>query len=214
MIGRGTMGNKRVIHLVDDDEAIRKAAGFMLRMSGFAVEVYSSGTEFLERAPAAEIGCVILDMHMPGLDGLQVQAAMAERGISLPLIVLTANGDIALVVQAMRAGAVDFLAKPVEKAALLGAVDRAFARIDRADSRLAEAATASAKVASLTMRERAVLNGLAQGYPHKTIALDLGLSPQSVDVHRASLMVKLGVSTLSDTLRIAFAAGMGIATKR
>lgn len=207
------MGDKRVIHLVDDHEAIRKAAGFMLRMSGFRVEIYSSGTEFLGRVRSTETGCVIMDMHMPGMNGLQVQAAMAQRSIVMPLVVLTADGDISLVVQAMRAGAVDFLTKPVERCALLDAVDRAFTRIDHPDLRVAEEAEASAKLARLTKCEREILNGLVQGHPNKTIASNLGISPRSMDIHRASLMVKLGVNTLPDTLRIAFAAGMGKASK-
>lgn len=206
------MGNKRVVHIIDDEETIRKSAGFTLRTSGFIVETYSSGSDFLEIAGKAELGCVLLDMHMPGVTGLQVQAAMAEKGIAMPVILLTANGDIRLAVAAMKAGAVDFLAKPIGRAALLDAIGRGFARIERADSLASEAADARAMIEALTPRERDVLERLAGGNPNKAIAYDLGISSRTVEVHRASLMLKLGVHTLSDTLRIAFAAGMGMSS--
>ncbi len=203
------MGDKRVVHIVDDEETIRKAVGFTLRTAGFVVETYASGPEFLQSADEAENGCVILDMHMPNMDGLEVQAALAQINIDMPVVVLTGNGDVALAVQAMKAGAVDFLAKPIERAILLDAIDRAFARIDRADSRTVEEAGARRLIDLLTQRERDVLEGLAQGHPNKTIAYDLGISSRTVEVHRANLMSKLGVHTLSQTLRIAFSAGMG-----
>ncbi|QJU58287.1 response regulator transcription factor [Sphingomonas sp. AP4-R1] len=208
------MGDRRVVHLVDDDEAIRKSVGFTLRTSGFVVQLYSSGPEFLKGAHEAEIGCVLLDVHMPDMDGLQVQATMTKSGIDMPVVVLTGNGDIALAVQAMKGGAVDFLAKPIEKALLLDAIERAFARINRADVRATEQAQAQAQVAVLTPREQDVLEGMAQGYPNKTIAYDLGISSRTVEVHRANLMFKLGVQTQADALRIAFAAGMGKAPKK
>lgn len=203
------MGDKRVVHIVDDEETIRKAVGFTLRTAGFVVETYASGPEFLQSAGEAENGCVILDMHMPDMDGLEVQAALTQKNIDMPVVVLTGNGDVALAVQAMKAGAVDFLAKPIERAILLDAIDRAFARIDRAESRTVEEAGARRLIDLLTQRERDVLEGLAQGHPNKTIAYDLGISSRTVEVHRANLMSKLGVHTLSQTLRIAFSAGMG-----
>jgi two-component system response regulator FixJ len=203
------MGDKRVIHLVDDEEAIRRAAGFALKTAGFGVETYASGVEFLRAARSTTQGCVILDVRMPAMDGLEVQTAMAERGIQMPVIVLTGHGDVSVAVQAMKAGAVDFLEKPFEKAALLQAVTRAFARIDDADIHAIEASDAQVRIAGLTPREREVLEGLAQGHPNKTIAYDLGCSSRTVEVHRASLMTKLDVRNLSEALRIAFAAGMG-----
>ena len=183
------MESKRVVHVIDDEETIRKAVGFTLRTAGFAVETYGSGVDFLKIADEAERGSIVLDMHMPDMNGLQVQAALTQMDISMPVVMLTGNGDIALAVQAMKAGAVDFLAKPIERALLLDAIDRAFARIDTAEGR--------------------ALEGLAQGLPNKTIAYDLGISSRTVEVHRASIMSKLGVRTLAETLRIAFAAGMG-----
>ena len=203
------MESKRVVHVIDDEETIRKAVGFTLRTAGFAVETYGSGVDFLKIADEAERGSIVLDMHMPEMNGLQVQAALTQMDISMPVVMLTGNGDIALAVQAMKAGAVDFLAKPIERALLLDATDRAFARIDTAEGRALEEAEACRQVDLLTPRERDVLEGLAQGLPNKTIAYDLGISLRTVEVHRASIMSKLGVRTLSETLRIAFAAGMG-----
>lgn len=155
------MQDKRLIHLVDDEEAIRKSAGFMLRTVGFEVRTYASGVEFLKLARTAETGCVLLDVRMPELDGLQVQSEMAQRGINMPVVVLTGHGDVTLAVQAMKAGAVDFIEKPFEKASLLEAIDRGFARIDRVDVRATEEAEAQVRIGVLTPREKAVLEGLA-----------------------------------------------------
>jgi len=202
------MGDSRIVHLVDDEEAIRKSAGFVLSRAGYKVLPYHSGTEFLKRAKAEPKGCVLLDVRMPEMDGLQVQSAMADCGIDMPVIVLTGHGDVTVAVQAMKAGAVEFLEKPFEKAALLAALERAFTRLERSDNRELEEREARTRIAALTPREREILVGLAKGYPNKTIAYDLGCSSRTVEVHRASLMYKLDVHSLSDLLRIAFAAGL------
>ena len=202
------MNDNRIVHLVDDEEAIRKSAGFVLSRAGYKVQPYSSGVEFLKHAKHAPIGCVLLDVRMPEMDGLEVQSTMAERGINMPVIVLTGHGDVSTAVQAMKAGAVEFLEKPFEKAALLGALERAFARLEQNDTRELEEREARTRIASLTPREREILEGLAKGYPNKTIAYDLGCSSRTVEVHRASLMQKLDVHSLSDLLRIAIAAGL------
>lgn len=202
------MNKNRTIHLVDDDEAVRKSVGFMLRTSGYTVHCYASGAEFLKAASSAEMGCVLLDVRMPGIDGLQVQAAMRDRGIAMPVVVLTGHGDVTVAVQAMKSGALDFLEKPFEKAAVLDAIERGFSRIDNASSKALDEADAQVRLALLTPRELEILEGLVQGYPNKTIAYDLGISSRTVEVHRASLMSKLSAHSLSDVLRIAFAAGL------
>lgn len=203
------MTAKRLIHIVDDEEAIRRSASFMLKTSGFEVMTWASGVEFLKEARSVETGCVLLDVRMPEMDGLEVQKAMAERGIAMPVVVLTGHGDVTIAVQAMKAGAVDFLEKPFEKASLMSAIEAAFARIDDASARHSRAQEAEVLVAGLTAREQDVLKGLAKGLPNKTIAYDLGISPRTVEVHRANLMTKLEVRSLSDALRIAFSAGLG-----
>ncbi|CAN5584021.1 response regulator FixJ [soil metagenome] len=202
------MVDKRMIHIVDDEEAIRRSAGFMLRTSGYAVTTFASGAAFLRDAKTVEPGCVLLDVRMPDIDGLEVQRVLAERGVAMPIVVLTGHGDVSIAVRAMKAGAVDFIEKPFEKAVLLSAITAAFERLDDASGRAARATDAAIAVAALTAREQDVLKGLAQGLPNKTIAFDLGISPRTVEVHRANLMTKLHVNSLSEALRIAFAAGL------
>lgn len=198
----------RIVHLVDDDEAIRRSAGFMLKTSGFQVKTYASGVELLKEARELPPGCILLDVRMPEMDGLQVQEALKERGIGLPVIVMTGHGDVGVAVQAMKAGAVDFIEKPFEKAVLLSAIEEGFARIEQAGRGRARAEEAQTRLQALTPRERDVLEGLVRGHPNKTIAYDLEISPRTVEIHRANLMSKLGVASLSEALRIAFAAGL------
>jgi two-component system response regulator FixJ len=199
---------ERIVHLVDDDEAIRRSAGFMLKTSGFKVHSYASGVELLKDAKELAPGCILLDVRMPGMDGLEVQEALKERGIGYPVIVMTGHGDVNVAVQAMKAGAVDFIEKPFEKAVLLSAIDEGFARIEHAGRSRARAEEAQVRLQALTPRERDVLEGLVRGHPNKTIAYDLDISPRTVEIHRANLMSKLGVASLSEALRVAFAAGL------
>lgn len=201
--------DRKLIHIIDDDEAIRRSTGFMLRTSGYAVQSWCSGVDFLKEVRHAEHGCILLDVRMPGMDGLEVQAALARQGITMPVILLTGHGDISTAVAAMKQGAVDFLEKPFDREDLKAAIEAAFARIGAAHRADGRAAEAHLLIAGLTPRERDVLAGLAQGLPNKTIAYDLGISPRTVEVHRANVMTKLGVRSLSDALRIAFAAGLG-----
>lgn len=198
----------KIVYLVDDDEAIRRSAGFMLKTSGFTVKSFESGVEFLKERDA-QPGCVLLDVRMPGMDGLEVQRELQARGSVLPVIVMTGHGDINVAVQAMKAGAVDFIEKPFEKAVLLSAMEEGFARIGHAERSRARGEEARVRLNALTPRELDVLQGLVRGHPNKTIAYDLDISPRTVEIHRANLMSKLGVASLSEALRIAFAAGLG-----
>jgi len=194
------------IYVVDDDEAIRRSLSFMLRTSGFAVKLFEGGSHFLKEAAALEPGCVLLDVRMPDIDGLAVQRELRARGIMLPVVIMTGHGDVDMAVTAMKAGASDFIEKPFEKAALLACVDaaRRTAVADRGASARAEDARARLNI--LTDREREVLDGLVEGLPNKTIAYDLGISPRTVEIHRANLMQKLEVKSLAEALRIAFHA--------
>ncbi|HET8535299.1 MAG TPA: response regulator FixJ [Sphingomicrobium sp.] len=196
----------RTVHLVDDDEAIRRSVGFMLKTSAFQVRTYESGVEFLKSASSLESGCVLLDVRMPGMDGLEVLSALRAKGVLLPVIIMTGHGDVSLAVQAMKAGALDFIEKPFEKAVLISAIEHGIDRLKRSAADVDRADEAIVKLQVLTPREREVLDGLAQGLPNKTIAYDLGISPRTVEIHRANLMTKLGVRSLSEALRIAFAA--------
>jgi two-component system response regulator FixJ len=202
------MTEKRMIHIVDDEEAIRRSAGFMLKTAGYAVATYPSGVAFLGEVRHAEPGCILLDVRMPEMDGLEVQQALIDRGVAMPVIILTGHGDISIAVRAMKAGAVEFIEKPFAKATLIEAITAGFERLDGMGRRAERAADAAVLIAGLTGREQDVLKGLAEGLPNKTIAFDLGISPRTVEVHRANLMTKLGVRSLSDALRIAFAADL------
>jgi two-component system response regulator FixJ len=202
------MSDGRLVHIVDDEDAIRRSASFMLRTAGFDTRTYQSGIEFLKEVKHVDPGCVLLDVRMPGMDGLEVQRELNDRGVALPVIVLTGHGDISIAVQAMKAGAVDFLEKPFEKAQLMVALEAGFAKLERREDAATTTHDAEVRIAALTAREREVLQGLAHGFPNKTIAYDLGISPRTVEVHRANLMTKLEVRSLSEALRIAFAAGL------
>ncbi len=200
------MTAEKLVHIVDDDDSVRRSAAFMLKHAGFRVETYVSGVAFLKDAKSVERGCVLLDVRMPEMDGLEVQAEMGKRGIDMPVVILTGHGDVAVAVKAMRAGAVNFIEKPYEKEILLSAIDEAYARLDRSYDKDMKAGEAQVRLASLTGRERDVLNGLVAGYPNKTIAYDLGISPRTVEIYRANMMEKLRVRSLSEALRIAFIA--------
>jgi len=201
--------DKRIVHVVDDEEAIRRSIGFMLKTSGFAVHSYSSGDDFLAAVKSAEVGCVLMDIRMPGMDGLEVHEEMRRRGITLPVIVLTGHGDVNLAVRTIKGGAIDFIEKPFEKATLIHAIEDAFRRIEETNKDQVDADEARTRLAVLTPRERDVLEGLVRGDPNKTIAYALGISTRTVEVHRANLMAKLGRRSLSDVLRLAFAVGIG-----
>ena len=197
--------DQRLVHLVDDDAAVRRSVGFMLKTSGHRVETYESGSELLKAGSKLHDGCILLDIRMPGMDGLEVQQALQEKGVRLPVIIMTGHGDVGLAVRAMKAGAVDFIEKPFEKETLIGSLREGFRRLSRKEATQDRKKDAEVRLQALTSRERDVLNGLAEGLPNKTIAYDLGISPRTVEIHRANLMTKLQVRSLSDALRIAFA---------
>lgn len=203
------MTDRPVVHIIDDEEPIRKSIGFMLRTAGYDVQAWPSGIAFLKAARHVPIGCVLLDVRMPDMDGLAVQAAMTDQGIAMPVIVLTGHGDIGTAVRAMKGGAIDFLEKPFERTVLLAMVETAMKRLRQGDARAIDAERARLRIAVLTPRERAVLQKLAHGLPNKSIAYDFGISQRTVEVHRANLMTKLGVPSFPDALRLAFAAGLG-----
>lgn len=197
--------SERVVHLIDDDDSVRRSVGFMLKTSGYQVHSYANGIDFLKEAKSLEQGCILLDIRMPGMDGLQVQEALGERGVSLPVIIMTGHGDVPLSVRAMKAGAIDFIEKPFAKETLLSALDAGLSVLKRTGTGRDRGRDAAIRLKALTPREREVLDGLADGLPNKTIAYDLGISPRTVEIHRANLMTKLNVRNLSEALRLAFA---------
>lgn len=203
------MPNRNIIHLIDDDEAIRHSASFMLRGASYRVQTFPDGVAFLDDVDGLERGCILLDVQMPRMDGLQVLTALVERGIDMPVIVLTGHGDVSVAVQAMKLGAVDFVEKPYEKAVLLSSLQTAFDRYDGQEPREKLAKDATNRIGRLTDRERDVLEGLVEGLTNKAIAQRHEISPRTVEIHRANVMEKLEVDSLSAALRLAFSAGLG-----
>ncbi len=196
-----------VVHVVDDDAAVRDSLACLLDSAGFAVQAHASAEHLLAGAAALAPGCVLTDVRMPGLDGLGLQRRLGELGLHVSVVVMTGHGDVPLVVQAMKAGAVDFLQTPFTEAQLLAAVGQAMAAQRRRCETAATAAAAGALLASLTPREHEVLAGRVAGHPTKVITKTLGASPRTIEVHRGRVMEKLGVQSLPDLVRLVQAAG-------
>jgi len=196
------MPSEPIVHVIDDDEGVRAALAFLLAGSGFAVRTYDSAMAFLDSFAGPAPGCVVTDVRMPGLSGLDLQHEMTERRITLPVIVMTGHGDVKLAVAAMKAGAVDFLEKPFDDTALLGAIRTALVRTNGH----AVASGIAERLALLTPREREVLKGLVAGLPNKSIAYDLAISARTVEVHRANVMTKMGAANLPELVRMVFLA--------
>ncbi len=200
------MAHDAVVHLIDDDDAVRQSLAFMLSASGYAVRVYESANLFLEGVESLQPGCIVTDVRMPGMDGLELQQHLKAMNVAMPVIVITGHGDVPLAVQAMKAGAVDFIEKPFGDETLLSAIRVAVGRQALDSARTSEIAGIKSRMAALSARELEVLEGLVQGHPNKTIAYDLQISARTVEVHRANVMTKMGASTLSDLLRMVFIA--------
>jgi two-component system response regulator FixJ len=194
------------VHVIDDDEAVRESIDFLLRAAGLSVRTYDSATSFLEAAPKIAAGCIITDVRMPGLSGLELLRRLQEMQIGLPVIVITGHGDVPLAVEAMKWGAVDFLEKPFDDDVLLASVRAALNRSEESAAVEAERAEIRARIAALTQRERDVLEGLVAGHPNKIIAFKLEISPRTVEIYRANLMTKMKAGSLSELVRMALVA--------
>jgi len=198
----------KLIYLIDDDEMVRQSAAFLLKSNGYTVEQFASGQAFLDIAKAAKPGCIMLDLHMPGLDGHQTQEALNARGIRFPVLILTGMGDIESAVRAMKEGAFEFIEKPYVQEHLLSTLDNAFGELDRRLNAFGKLDDAKERIAKLSNRERQVMQGLLDGLPNKLIAYQLGLSIRTVESFRATLMDKLCVRTVSAAVRLAMVAGL------
>ena len=192
-----------IVHLVDDDAAVLDSLTFTLSASNFSVGVYSSAQELLARVESLEPGLIITDVRMPGMSGLELVARLKQLGLRYPVIVLTGHADVAMAVEAMKAGVIDFIEKPFEDAALLNAVERARQQLSGDKDRRAERDNVEARIAQLTAREKDVFEAVAAGESNKSAAIKLGISPRTVEIYRSNVMEKLGARTLSDLVRMA-----------
>lgn len=197
-----------LVHLIDDDEAVRTALGFVLEMNDLPARAYPSAEAFLEVAESLQSGCVVTDVRMPGMTGLDLVRHMKAHGLDLPVVVITGHGDVPLAVEAMRAGVIDFLEKPFDDAALLRSIRMALDAQAETETRRAEQQRVEQMLQTLSAREREVLQGVVAGKMNKVIAYELGISARTVEVYRANVMTKTQAQGLSDLVRIALVAGL------
>jgi two-component system response regulator FixJ len=201
------MADSQVVHVIDDDADVRQSLAFLLSTAGLAVRVHASAVAFLKVLDGMQGGCVVTDIRMPQIDGLELQRRLHAQGSKLPVIVMTGHGDVALAVEAMKAGAVDFIEKPFDDEVLLAAIRTALSRQAEDSERAARKAMIQDRLKALSEREREVLEGLVAGKANKVIAYDLGISPRTVEVYRANLMTKMQADSLSALVRMALVEG-------
>jgi len=202
------MPSEAIVHVIDDDDAVRQSFEFLLRTARLPVKTYESAKAFLEVISEVKSGCVVTDVRMPEISGIDLLRRIQELQIGLPVIVITGHGDVPLAVEAMKLGAADFIEKPFDDEMLLGAVRSALSSQETESKRSAQRAEISQKLTALSAREQQVLQGLVAGHPNKTIAFDLGISPRTVEIYRANVMTKMGAASLSELVRMALIAGM------
>jgi two-component system, LuxR family, response regulator FixJ len=200
--------DQAIVHVIDDDEAVRQSLAFLLAAAGIGVQTYESATAFLDVATTLKTGCVITDVRMPELSGIDLLRRLEELKLGVPVIIITGHGDVPLAVEAMKIGAADFIEKPFDDEVLLTSVRSALNRLDRDHKRQAERREVEARLATLSSRERDVLEGLVAGQANKQIAYELGISPRTIEIYRANLMTKMQAASLSDLVRMALTAGI------
>jgi two-component system, LuxR family, response regulator FixJ len=199
---------KSIVHVIDDDQAVREVLAFQLGSAGIDVRTYESAAGFLKVAPTVQAGCIITDVRMPELSGIDLLRRLRELKVAAPVIVITAHGDIPLAVEAMRMGAINFLERPFDDDVLLASVRSALEKGDQDRTRQAERSSIQSRIAALSNRERDVLQGLVAGRANKQLAYDLGISARTIENYRANLMIKMQAASLSDLVRMALIAGM------
>jgi two-component system response regulator FixJ len=202
------MAEKSIVHIIDDDEAARQSLEFLLTSAKLGVRAHDSALSFLEALPHLNPGCVITDVRMPGLSGIDLLKRLKRMTNSIPVIVITGHGDVPLAVEAMKHGAADFLEKPFDDELLLRTVRSALNRQEKDGKREAERAEIFDQLAALSNRERQVLEGLVAGNANKIIAFNLSISPRTVEIYRANVMSKMAAASLSDLVRKALIAGI------
>jgi len=200
------MADDAVAHIIDDDDALRDSLSFLLSSADIPVATYASAPEFLKALAGISTGCIITDIRMPEMSGMELLKHLKETGSPLQVIVMTGHGDVPLAVEAMRLGAADFLEKPFDDEAIIASVRNALARQKAADQGQAVRTIIQQKLEALSSRERQVLDGLVAGNPNKRIAHDLGISPRTVEIYRANVMTKMQAGSLSDLVRMTLLA--------
>jgi two-component system, LuxR family, response regulator FixJ len=196
------MSDQEIVHVIDDDAALRDSVRLFLTNEGLSVKTYASATEFLSALDGAAVGCVVTDVRMPGMSGMDLLAHLASRSLALPVVVVTGHADVPLAVRAMKQGAVDLLEKPFRAEDLIGAVRRALVSGRGSQTNDAQTREAMARLATLSVRENEVLDRLIRGQPNKIIAHEMGISPRTVEVHRANVMKKTQAGSLSELVRM------------
>ena len=205
------MAQEPTVCVVDDDEAVRDSLQVLLETMGYAVEVYDSGMAFLQNCAALGTGCVLLDVRMPQMNGLEVQQRLRAERPDLPVVIVTGHGDVAMAVQAMRAGAMDFIEKPFDEGALLASVQNALTRGEQTHQTMDAKAAIQRSLDRLTPREREVFDQLIIGHANKVVARALECSPRTVEIHRARVMEKMEATSVAQLVRMALSAGIEIA---
>jgi two-component system, LuxR family, response regulator FixJ len=199
---------RRKVYVIDDDEAMRDSLKFLLDSANFDVTLFEAAVSFLDVLPKLEFGCVVSDVRMPGLDGMELLKRMKAGHSSFPIVIMTGHGDVPLAVEAMKLGAVDFLEKPFEDDRLIGMIEAALRQAEPAAKSEAVTLDIAARIATLSPRERQVMDGLVAGLSNKLIARDYDISPRTIEVYRANVMTKMQANSLSELVRLALRAGL------
>jgi two-component system response regulator FixJ len=202
------MPASKLVHVIDDDDALRDSLRFLLTSAKFDVETYESATAFLAALPQLKGGCIVTDVRMPRLSGIELLRKLKSMSIDMPVIIMTGHGDIALAVEAMKEGAIEFFEKPFDDETLLKAVRLALDRYGKEAKKDAEKTQIAERLKSLSQREREVLEGLIAGHPNKIIASELKISPRTVEIYRAHVMTKMNADSLSDLVRMGLLTGL------
>jgi two-component system response regulator FixJ len=202
------MPQKGTVYVIDDDEAMRDSLNFLLDSAGYKVTLFETATSFLEALPRLEFGCVVSDVRMPGIDGIELLKRMKAGNSRFPILIMTGHGDVPLAVEAMKLGAVDFLEKPFEDERLIAMIEGAMRQADTAARTEAVTQDITARIASLSPRERQVMEGLIAGLSNKLIAREYDISPRTIEVYRANVMTKMQAGSLSELVRLAMRAGL------
>jgi len=202
------MPDKGKVYVIDDDEAVRDSLNFLLDSAGFDVTLFETAVSFLDALPGLDFGCVVSDVRMPGLDGIELLKRMKAGHSTFPIVIMTGHGDVPLAVEAMKLGAVDFLEKPFEDDRLISMIETAIRQAEPAAKSEALTLDIAVRIASLSPRERQVMEGLIAGLSNKLIARDYDISPRTIEVYRANVMTKMQANSLSELVRLAMRAGM------